>query len=147
AGDDQTVCGDEELHSWRLELARGHTEGGVGLQGLPGGDVNGFARVEEVVDMVTFVISTCSLGHAAANFQQFSQYSFIPNYPGIMMDPLPKEKKEYSEDDIRSLLPDKSTSLDIMVITRLLSMGATKSLGDFDVPYLYTPQGIKAALE
>lgn len=52
----------------------------------------GFNSVEEVIDVVTVIISTCSLGHAAANFQQYEQYGFVPNYPGILLSEVPKEK-------------------------------------------------------
>lgn len=52
----------------------------------------GFTSVEEVVDVVTVIIATCSLGHAAANFQQYEQYAFVPNYPGILMGKVPTEK-------------------------------------------------------
>lgn len=45
-----------------------------------------------MIDVVTVIISTCSLGHAAANFQQYEQYGFVPNYPGILLSEIPKEK-------------------------------------------------------
>lgn len=53
---------------------------------------SGFTTVEEVIDVVAGIISTCSLGHAAANFQQYEQYGFVPNYPGILLSDIPKEK-------------------------------------------------------
>lgn len=46
-----------------------------------------------------------------------------------------------------ALLPDKRMTLDIMVITKLLSGRGTNSLGDFEMQYLYDPVGIKAAEE
>lgn len=52
--------------------------------------------MDEVVDVVTVIIATCSLGHAAANFQQYEQYAFVPNYPGILMDKIPTEKVKTS---------------------------------------------------
>merc|ERR1739842_174836 len=75
---------DWELRSWREELAKQRNDNGVGLQDIPGSE-EGFSSVEEVVDVVSMIISTCSLGHAASNFQQYEQYGYVPNYPGIIM--------------------------------------------------------------
>lgn len=58
----------------------------------------GFTDVSQIIEITTTVISTCSLGHAAANFQQYDQYAFVPNYPGILMEPPPTTK-------VRHLLP------------------------------------------
>lgn len=46
-----------------------------------------------------------------------------------------------------ALLPDKRMTLDIMVITKLLSSRGTNSLGDFEMQYLYDPVGVRAAEE
>ena len=56
-------------------------------------------------------------------------------------------QKIYTEKDIMSLLPDKRMTLDIMVITKLLSSRGTNSLGNFEMQYLYDPVGVKAAEE
>ncbi|CAL4074154.1 unnamed protein product [Meganyctiphanes norvegica] len=137
---------DWELKNWREELTKPRNENGVGLKEIPGSE-EGFNNVEEVVDVLTMIISTCSLGHAASNFQQYEQYGYVPNYPGIIMSELPKEKIEYTEEKIMQILPDKRMTLDIMVITKLLSSKGTKSLGDFEMQYLYDPVGVKAAEE
>ncbi|XP_064100110.1 allene oxide synthase-lipoxygenase protein-like isoform X3 [Macrobrachium nipponense] len=142
---DEKVHQDWELKWWRHELVKPRDQNGVGLQDIPGDSREGFRTVEEVIDTVTCIISTCSLGHAAANFQQYEQYGFVPNYPGILLTDLPKEKKSYSEEDIMAILPDKRMTLDIMVITKLLSSRGTKSLGDFEMQYLYDPVGVQAA--
>ncbi|XP_042240589.1 polyunsaturated fatty acid 5-lipoxygenase-like isoform X1 [Homarus americanus] len=142
----EKISGDWELRWWREELVKSRDENGVGLQNVPG-TADGFTTVEEVIDVVTVIISICSLGHAAANFQQYEQYGFVPNYPGILMLDIPKEKKNYTEEEIMAMLPDKRMTLDIMVITKLLSSRGTKSLGDFEMQYLYDPVGVQAAEE
>uniref|UniRef100_A0A0P4W1A9 Lipoxygenase domain-containing protein n=1 Tax=Scylla olivacea TaxID=85551 RepID=A0A0P4W1A9_SCYOL len=143
----EKLAGDWELKWWREELVKPRDNNGVGLRNIPGNEEEGFTSVDEVVDVVTVIIATCSLGHAAANFQQYEQYGFVPNYPGILMGSVPCEKKIYSEKDIMALLPDKRMTLDIMVITKLLSSRGTNSLGNFEMQYLYDPVGVKAAEE
>lgn len=49
-------------------------------------------------------------------------------------------QEEIQEDDLLEYLPDKETSLYIMVITNLLSRKGTQSLGDFEVQYLHDPK-------
>lgn len=144
---DEKVHEDWELKWWREELVKPRDQNGVGLQNIPGTSEEGFTNVQEVIDTVAAIISTCSLGHAAANFQQYEQYAFVPNYAGILLIDVPKEKKSYSEEDIMAMLPNKRMTLDIMVITKLLSSRGTNSLGDFEMQYLYDPVGVKAAEE
>ncbi|RXG50857.1 Allene oxide synthase-lipoxygenase protein [Armadillidium vulgare] len=104
-----------------------------------------FFEVEQLIETITGIISTCSLGHAAANSQQYEQYAFIPNYPGTLsLDP-PTVKVEYTDDDILALLPSKTITLDTVVITNLLSSPITNTLGDFEVQYLYHPEDVQAA--
>ncbi|XP_042864130.1 allene oxide synthase-lipoxygenase protein-like isoform X2 [Penaeus japonicus] len=141
------LSGDYELKWWREELVKPRDQNGVGLKDIPGNAEEGFTSVEQVVDTISSIISICSLGHAAANFQQYEQYSFVPNYPGILFGEIPKEKRNYTEEDLMALLPSKRMTLDIMVITKLLSNRGTKSLGDFEMQYLYDPVGVNAAKE
>ena len=41
---------------------------------------------------MAIIVSTCSLGHAATNFQQYEQYAFLPNYPGLLSMNPPTDK-------------------------------------------------------
>lgn len=52
-----------------------------------------------------------------------------------------------TEAEILSHLPNKQITLDSMVITKLLSSKGTKSIGDFEVQYLFDPISVKAADE
>ncbi|XP_022255736.1 allene oxide synthase-lipoxygenase protein-like isoform X1 [Limulus polyphemus] len=140
----EKVINDVELQNWREELVLSRNEGGIGLVGVPGENEK-FTMVEQVIDMVTVIIAICSIGHAAANFLQYEEYGFPPNYPGIVYSEVPKDKGPHTLEDVLKTLPDKETSLDIMVITKLLSRLGTKPLGDFEVKYLYHPVCLKAA--
>lgn len=44
-----------------------------------------------------------------------------------------------TESDILYTLPDKKTTLDVMTVTKILSDRGTKSLGDFEVQYIFDP--------
>ena len=57
--------------------------------------VAGFDSVDEVIDLVTMVISTCSLAHATS-FLQYEQYGYVPNYPGILRATIPTEKVRFN---------------------------------------------------
>ncbi|CAN8006286.1 unnamed protein product, partial [Ixodes hexagonus] len=136
---------DYELQQWRDELVKERHLTGVGLKGVPGEEKGRFTTQEEVIDTVAAIISQCSVAHAAANFQQYEDYAFPPNYPAYLDRGPPKDKRALSEDDIVSLLPSKQVTLDAMIITKLLSSKGTNSLGDFEVQYMYEPEAVSAA--
>ncbi|GIY46113.1 allene oxide synthase-lipoxygenase protein [Caerostris darwini] len=144
---DEKVMNDYEMQQWRAELVKDRKLGGCGLLGVPGEENNRFTNTEELVDTMTSIISTCSLGHAAANFQQYDDYAFPPNYPGILYGEPPKDKLPLPDGDILNRIPNKETTLDIMVITKLLSTRATKSLGDFESQFMFHPACIQASEE
>ena len=59
-------------------------------QGLHNGGQ--FRTPEQVADTVTNFIFILSAGHAAANFGQYDQYGYPPNYPAWMHGDPPKNK-------------------------------------------------------
>lgn len=74
--------------------------------------------------------------------KHFYTYIYLKKYPTLFFI-----QKEYSEQDILALLPNKKMTLDIMVITKLLSKKGTNSLGEFEMQYMYDPVGVQAATE
>lgn len=56
--------------------------------------------------------------------------------PPIFQNPL-------KEGDILKYLMDKSTTLDTMTITKILSERGTNALGDFEVNYTYDPPAVQ----
>ncbi|XP_070197534.1 polyunsaturated fatty acid lipoxygenase ALOX8-like [Littorina saxatilis] len=124
--------GDWEIQAWAKELTteRDIKNGGCGLQGVPG---NGkLDSVDDLITILTSVIYTCSAGHAAANFAQYDEYGFQPNYPGLLKGKPPKTKTGHSENDLVQALPPVATILQTMAVTKVLSTKDTKSLGDFE---------------
>lgn len=63
------------------------------FQGVPerNGE-GGFNTIEELVMVLSAVIYTCSAGHAAANFKQYSEYGYVPNYPTMLHGEVIKDK-------------------------------------------------------
>ena len=60
------------------------------MQGVPG---NGkFSTAEEISTVVVAIMYLSSVGHAAANFLQYEDYAFIPNYPTKLYGEPPKNK-------------------------------------------------------
>lgn len=139
----EKISGDWELQKWVLELTKERQEkdGGCGLKGVPG---NGkFENTDQIIQTLTCIIYTCSVGHAATNFPQYDEYAFPPNYPGLVRGVPPKNKSALTETDVLKCLPDKPTTLDIMVVTKILSGKGTNNLGDFEVQYVFDPPAKK----
>jgi len=131
---------DYELQAWGQCLV--DKEQGCCIKGVPG---NGkFEKQDDLIKVLTSLIFVSSVGHASANFNQYDEYAFPPNYPAILRGRCPKTKDALSEQDIVAQLPSKDTTLSIMVVTKILSDRGTNGLGDFEVQYLYEPEAIAA---
>lgn len=141
----EQVANDFELRNWAQELVLDKSLGGVGIQGVPGNGT--FTTVDQIVTTMSAIIFTCSVAHAAANFNQYDEYGFGPNYPILLAGQVPTKKNGYTERDIVQQLPTKSETLETLVITRLLSSKGTNSLGQFEVQYLYDPVSVEAATQ
>ena len=60
------------------------------LQGIPGGGT--LTNKDDLIQIVTSIIYTCSISHASANFPQYEEYGFPPNYPGLLRGTPPNSK-------------------------------------------------------
>lgn len=97
---DADVQLDVELAKWGRELAA--TDGGR-LAGMPNGGAP--AGIEELTDLLTHVVFTCSVQHAAVNFPQYDMMSYVPNMPLAAYAPAPTTKTGATEADYLALLP------------------------------------------
>jgi arachidonate 15-lipoxygenase len=96
---DDDVRDDPELAAWITEV--GSAEGGR-LQGV---DRNDALTREGLIDIVTLIIYTCSVQHAAVNFPQYDLMSYVPNMPLACYAPAPKNKSGATEADYLAMLP------------------------------------------
>ncbi|OWF44214.1 Allene oxide synthase-lipoxygenase protein [Mizuhopecten yessoensis] len=133
-----TYSGDHEIQAWAQELVKPRSEGGCGLLGVPGEGT--IANEEDLVCILTCVIFTGSVTHAAANFAQYDEYGFPPNYPVVMKGKPPTDKSALTESCILEALPNKSVTFEIITITKLLSTYDTNKLGDYEMQYIYDPK-------
>ncbi|XP_064630089.1 allene oxide synthase-lipoxygenase protein-like [Lineus longissimus] len=130
------VLEDPELQQWAKELTASFENGGIGMKGVPGHGK--FTKKEDLIEAVTCIIFKCSVRHAAANFSQYDDYAFTPNYPSHLNgDPPTDNKAKLTEKELVDALPTKSKTLETIALVKILSMKGTNHLGDFEVQYLH----------
>ena len=69
-----------------------------------------FTVLEDLIKAVTSIIFISSVGHSAANFAQYDEYAFPPNYPAFLRGKPPTNKvnefpKLYLEPKLLRLVP------------------------------------------
>lgn len=140
-GTEEELVDDYELQAWRLELeADGNP--GCGIKGVPG--EGKFDTTEELSQTISSILFASTVGHAAVNVSQYDEYAYLPNYPAKLTGFPPREKKWLEEKDLVACLPPKNISLDIVVITKLLSERHSNGLADFHAWYQHDPVAKKA---
>ena len=112
---DSDIQQDYELRAWGRELV---SQDGGRLKGLPNNGA--IQRIEELIDVVTFVIYTCSVQHAAVNFPQYDCMSYVPNMPLAGYRPAPTSKSGATEADFVAMLPTLDMAELQMETTNLL---------------------------
>jgi len=124
---DTDVQQDTELQAWGREL---NSQDGGRLQGLPNNGA--LRRITEVVEVVTFVIYTCSVQHAAVNFPQYDHMSYVPNMPLAGYRPAPTSKTGATEADFIAMLPTLDMAELQMELGYLLGTVHYTELGQYD---------------
>ncbi|XP_062591452.1 allene oxide synthase-lipoxygenase protein-like [Saccostrea cucullata] len=132
---------DPEIQIFGRELSMPKSKGGCGILGVPFKDGK-FNSAEDLILVFTSVIYTSSVVHAAVNFPQYDTYGFPPNYPPKINGIPPKDKKPLQEEEVVKALIDRATTMDTMIITKILSARSTNALGDFEVNYIYDPPAV-----
>ncbi|NBD14082.1 lipoxygenase family protein [Corallococcus silvisoli] len=120
--DDALVRDTDMQHWWKDLIAHG-----LPLEKLPCSELT---RVSDLTDILTTVLFTVSVQHAAVNYLQYEHYAFVPNAPLCMRQAPPRKKGVLGANDIEAMIPSKSQMLWQVSVGRALS-----SFGD-DEEYL-----------
>ncbi|MFM9964942.1 MAG: lipoxygenase family protein [Planctomycetaceae bacterium] len=132
---DTDIQQDTELQAWGRELA---SPNGAKVQGLPNnGEIQ---RVDELIEVVTFVIYTCSVQHAAVNFPQYDCMSYVPNMPLAGYRPAPTSKTGATEADFLAMLPTLDMAELQMELGFLLGTVHYTQLGQYDRHQFHDPR-------
>jgi arachidonate 15-lipoxygenase len=132
---DADVAGDVELQAWYTELRSrdGGRVGGLGREPVLG-------RRDDLIDVLTTVIFTSSVQHAAVNFPQYDLMSYVPNMPLAGYRPAPTSKQGATEADYLNLLPPLDMAELQMNLGYLLGGVRYTTLGDYQVDHFRDPR-------
>ncbi|XP_062620179.1 allene oxide synthase-lipoxygenase protein-like [Saccostrea cucullata] len=135
------INNDAEIQNFGRELTMPKCEECCGILGVPFKDGK-FSSAEDLILVFTSVIYNSSVVHAAVNFPQYDTYGFLPNYPTKLNGIPPKDKRPLQEEEVVKALVDRSSTLETMIIGKILSERSTNALGDFEVNYIYDPPAV-----
>ena len=116
---DDDVTKDVELQAWIKDL---HDNGLPVRKGDEDHEVPSALQTrDQLIDLLTSVVFTCSCQHAAVNFGLLDVSGFIPFTPSVMRKPPPTKKKQTSLKTILDTLPSKSESLKQVALLYVLT--------------------------
>lgn len=137
--DDAEVAADRELARFHAELRSAR---GAALSDLEGGE-RGFTTREGLAACLRRVVYTASAGHAAVNNGQYDYFGFIPNVPGALYRPPPRDRGlTWSDCDLLAALPDLATASTQIAMVRLLSRRTERPLAKFPPAYFAGTQAV-----
>jgi len=136
----EKLADDIEVQNFAKSLV---SEDGAKIKGVFG---NGqFSDLNDLKKTITSVLFLASVAHASANFAQYDEYAFPPNYPSILLGDPPNSKEQVvTELDVLAKLPNQEKTLSVMVVTKILSDRGTNGLGEFEIQYQYEPTAVAA---
>jgi arachidonate 15-lipoxygenase len=128
------VAADPELRAWLDEVS--HNDGGR-ISGIGPEDADSLASLTDVLTMVVF---TCSVQHAAVNFPQYDVMSYAPRMPFAAYAPAPTTKTGATEADYLALLPPLNIAEQQMEIGYLLGSVRYSTLGHYGPRAFHDPR-------
>ena len=136
---DEDVAEDDELQAFHAEI---RDPRGGNVRDMPGGEA-GFRTRDELSGFLTRVVYTASAGHAAVNNGQYDCFGFIPNVPGALYRPPPRDKDlSWSERDLERALPDLRTASTQILMVRLLSRRTEMPIGRYEPAFFAGTQSV-----
>ncbi|HEY7428104.1 MAG TPA: lipoxygenase family protein [Gemmataceae bacterium] len=126
---------DSELAGWFAELISPNCGRVVGLQH------NGTTpNLVYLTDVLTMIIFTCSVQHAAVNFPQYDLMSYVPSMPLAAYAPAPTKKKGCTLSDYLAMLPDRETAVLQAQLGYMLGSLRYTTLGKYGNHYFHDPR-------
>jgi hypothetical protein len=141
--DDAAVQADLELQGWAHEL---QDPAGARVKGLPLTDGR-FTCFEDVADVVSRIIFNCSVEHAAVNNGQYDQLGWIPNTPGAMFLPPPRDRTPVSESYFVYALPEGLAVGEQLTLVHLLSKRSHRPLGTYPDTFFLDQEEARNAVD
>lgn len=140
---DEEVQRDTEVQAWARELVS--ADGGR-VKGLPvcDGAIGTFDQLQRIVAQLIY---TCSVEHAAVNNGQYDQFGWIPNTPGAMQLPPPKDHEPRSEANFVYALPDAYAVGQQLTLVHLLSEKTLTPLGTYSEDFFDGVTPVRLALD
>jgi arachidonate 15-lipoxygenase len=131
--DDAALVSDVELQAWYRDLVSSEG-GGIGGLGEPGPDgETGLFTLAYLTEVVTMVIFTASVQHAAVNFPQKEIMSYTPAMPLATYSPPPtRVSGPLSANTALVDLPPLQMSFVQLLVGQLLGGVYFTRLGDYD---------------
>ncbi|MFM7844398.1 MAG: lipoxygenase family protein [Planctomycetota bacterium] len=137
------ITGDQELQAWVRELS---AQDGGRLNGLPN-QGQAIRSAQELVDLLTFVIYTCSVQHAAVNFPQYDLMSYAPNLPLAAYRPPPTTTTGGTEADFLATLPTLDMAELQLELGFLLGTVHYSELGAYSTEHFHHDARVKEPLK
>lgn len=131
---DAAVAADPELRAWLHEVS--HNDCGR-ISGIGPEDADSLSALTDVLTMVVF---TCSVQHAAVNFPQYDVMSYAPRMPFAAYAAAPTAKTGATEGDYLALLPPLNIAEQQMEIGYLLGSVRYSTLGQYSARAFLDPR-------
>jgi len=94
---DATVAGDQWIQSWATEIA---------INGKMRGFPRSITSKDQITGVITMIMFTASVQHAAINFIQYDKLGYTPHLPlSLTIEKLPSSKSLINQDFIFKALP------------------------------------------
>lgn len=121
---DADLANDAEVQAWFRELV---AEDGARVKGMHGDPQS----VDYLIEVLTLVIYTGSVQHAAVNFPQYDLMSYVPNVPGAAYRARPEELGGGTNRQFLDTLPPLNEAMKQMNFLYLLGSVHYSTLGDY----------------
>jgi hypothetical protein len=141
--DDAAVQADVELQAWAQEL---QSPEGARIRRLPLSDGR-FASFDQLHHVVARIIFNCSVEHAAVNNGQYDQFGWIPNTPGSLYLPPPRDHRANNEASFVYALPEGLAVGEQLTLVHLLSKRTQHPLGTYPDTFFVGDHAARAALD